>query len=200
MRVRNPVRIALMEASLHVRHRILQTFPFRARFPGFPMSSRRSLVVCLGVVVAFGVGWATLVWAQAVAPYGTPITLEQAKKAVAAATAEARKNNWGMAVAVVDTGGALVSFERMDNTQTGSIKVAIQKAQSAAAFRRPTKVFEETLASGGGLRILALPGAVPIEGGFPIVVEGRIVGAIGASGGTAQQDGVIASAGLAAVK
>ncbi|MDB5807392.1 MAG: hypothetical protein JWN73_4714 [Betaproteobacteria bacterium] len=164
------------------------------------MRFTRSLAAGLAAVAALGVGWATLVFAQVLVPYGAPISLDQAKKAVAAATAEARKNNLGMAVAVVDTGGALVSFERMDNTQTGSIKVAIQKAQSAAAFRRATKVFEDTLASGGGLRILALPGAVPIEGGVPIVVEGRIVGAIGASGGTAQQDGLIATAGLAAVR
>lgn len=160
----------------------------------------RSLAAGLVAVAVLGIGSAALVYAQTLVPYGAPIPLELAKKAVAAATAEARRNNLGMAVAVVDTGGALVSFERMDNTQTGSIKVAIQKAQSAAAFRRPTKVFEETLASGGGLRILALPGAVPIEGGFPIVVDGHIVGAIGASGGTAQQDGQIAAAGLAALK
>lgn len=139
--------------------------------------------------------------AQVLVPYGAPIGLEPARRAIAAASAEARKNNWAMAIAVVDTGGALVSFDRMDNTQTGSIKVAIQKAQSAAAFRRPTKIFEETLASGGGgLRILGLPGAIPIEGGVPIVLDGKIVGAIGASGGTAQQDGQIAAAGLAALK
>ncbi|HEY4375146.1 MAG TPA: heme-binding protein [Burkholderiales bacterium] len=160
----------------------------------------RSFATGSAAVAVLGVGFAALVHAQTLTPYGAPITLELAKKAIAAATAEARRSNLGVAVAVVDTGGALVGFERMDNTHTGSIKVAIQKAQSAAAFRRPTKVFEDTLASGGGLRILALPGAVPIEGGFPIVIEGRIVGAIGASGGTAQQDGQVAGAGVAALK
>ena len=160
----------------------------------------RSFASGFAAVAALGFGCAALVYAQTLTPYGAPINLELAKKAIAAATAEARRNNLGVAVAVVDTGGALVGFERMDNTHTGSIKVAIQKAQSAAAFRRPTKVFEDTLATGGGLRILALPGAVPIEGGFPIVIEGRIVGAIGASGGTAQQDGQVAAAGVAALK
>ena len=165
------------------------------------MSLTRAFMVGASAVAALCALCASVVFAQVLVPYGAPINLEQAKKAISAATAEARRNNWGMAIAVVDTGGALVSFERMDNTQTGSIKVAIQKAQSAAAFRRPTKVFEDTLASGGGgLRILGLPGAIPIEGGYPIVVDGRIVGAIGASGGTAQQDGLTAAAGLAALK
>lgn len=174
------------------------------RFSAAAPAGRRArlLRVCAGLaaVIALGIGFGSVVLAQTLVPYGAPITLEHAKKAIAAAAAEARRNNWGMAIAVVDTGGALVSFDRMDNTQTGSIKVAIQKAQSAAAFRRPTKVFEDTLASGGGLRILGLPGAIPIEGGFPIVIDGKIVGAIGASGGTAQQDGQTAAAGLAALK
>jgi len=165
------------------------------------MKFARSLIIGLSTLAVLGVGWVSVVLAQAPIPYGAPITLEQARKAIAAATAEARRNNWGMVVAVVDTGGALVSFDRMDSTQTGSIKIAIQKAQSAAAFRRSTKVFEDTLASGGGgLRILGLPGAVPIEGGMPIVIDGKIVGAIGASGGTAQQDGLTATAGLSALR
>ena len=165
------------------------------------MKVARRLVAGLSLVAVLCAGYASVLWAQTPAPYGTPITLEQARKAISAATAEARRNNWGMVVAVVDTGGALVSFDRMDSTQTGSIKIAIQKAQSAAAFRRSTKVFEDTLASGGGgLRILGLPGAIPIEGGLPIVIDGRTVGAIGASGGTAQQDGQTASAGLSALR
>ena len=139
--------------------------------------------------------------AETPAPYGAPINLELAKRAIAAAAAEAKKNNWGMAIAVVDTGGALVSFDRMDNAQTGSVKVAIQKAQSAAGLRRSTKVFGESLAGGGGgLRLLGLQGTNQVEGGLPIVVEGKIVGAIGASGGTGQQDGQAAVAGLNALK
>src|SRR5213594_465718 len=133
-------------------------------------------------------------------PYGV-ITLDSAKKAAGPALAEARKNNWMMAVAVVDSAGHLVYFEKMDGTQNGSVTVAIAKARSAALFRRPTKAFQDTLAAGGdGLRILKLQGAMPVEGGVPIVVEGRIVGAIGVSGGTSQQDGVCAAAGAGAFK
>lgn len=133
--------------------------------------------------------------------YGEPIGVEAARKASAAAVAESKKNNWGMAVAVVDTGGHLVYFERMDGTQTGSVGVAIDKAKSAVAFRRPTKAFEDVLAAGGaGLRILTLSGVVAVEGGVPIVIGGKIVGAIGLSGATAQQDGVAAKAGVDALK
>src|SRR5437867_4139864 len=114
--------------------------------------------------------------------YGPSITLDQAKKAAAAAIAEARANNWIMAAAVVDTAGLLVYFEKMDDTQSGSVAVSQAKARSAALFKRPTKAFQESLASGGdGLRVLALEGAVPVEGGLPLLVGGRIAGAIGLS-------------------
>jgi uncharacterized protein GlcG (DUF336 family) len=133
--------------------------------------------------------------------YGTPITAEAAKKVAAPALAEARKNQWNMAVAIVDTAGDLVYFERMDETQVGSVNVAIDKARSAARFKRPTKAFQDALAAGGeGLRILALQGAVPVDGGVPLTVGGRIVGAIGVSGGTSAQDGQVAAAGVAALK
>ena len=132
--------------------------------------------------------------------YGTSITAETAKKLAAPAIAEARKNQWTMAVAIVDTAGELVYFERMDDTQVGSVDVAISKARSAARFKRPTKAFQDALAAGGeGLRILALQGAVPVDGGVPLVVGGKIVGAIGASGGTSAQDGQVAAAGAAAL-
>jgi uncharacterized protein GlcG (DUF336 family) len=133
--------------------------------------------------------------------YGTPITVDVAKKAAAAAVAEARKNNFTMAIAIVDPNGTLVYFEKMDNTQNGSANVAVDKARSAALFKRPTKAFQDALAAGGdGLRILALQGAVPVDGGFPIIVAGKIIGAIGASGGTSAQDGQVAKAGSDAVK
>jgi uncharacterized protein GlcG (DUF336 family) len=133
--------------------------------------------------------------------YGTPITAETAKKIAAPAVAEAKKNGWAMAVAIVDTHGELVYFERMDDTQIGSVNIAQDKARSAARFKRPTKSFQDTLAAGGeGLRILALQGAVPVDGGIPLVVGGKIVGAIGASGGTSAQDGQVAAAGAAALK
>jgi glc operon protein GlcG len=134
--------------------------------------------------------------AQMPNPYGPPINLENAKKAVAPALAEARKNNWTMAAAIVDSGGNLVYFEKMDNTQIGSVNVAIDKARSAALFKRMTKAFQDVLASGGdGLRVLGLRDANPVEGGIPLLIDGKIVGAIGLSGGTSQQDGQCAKAG-----
>ena len=133
--------------------------------------------------------------------YGSSITAETAKKIAPAAIAEAKKNSWTMAIAIVDTHGELVYFERMDEVQQGSVDVAIAKARSAARFKRPTKTFQDGLAAGGaGLRLLSLEGAVPVEGGIPLVVGGKIVGAIGASGGTSEQDGVVAAAGVAALK
>jgi glc operon protein GlcG len=133
--------------------------------------------------------------------YGPNINIETAKKLAAPAIAEARKNNWNMAIAIVDTAGDLVYFEKMDDTQIGSVQVAQSKARSAARFKRPTKAFQDALAAGGeGLRILALDGAIPVEGGIPLVAGGKIVGAIGASGGTSQQDGVVAQAGVNALK
>jgi len=136
-----------------------------------------------------------------IVPYGTSIAPDTAKKVAAAAIAEARKNNWAMAVAVVDIGGYLVYFERMQDTQLGSVEVAIEKAKSAALFRRPTKSFQDTVAAGGdGLRMLRLPGAIPVEGGIPIIVDGKLIGAVGASGGSSDQDGRTAQAGVAATK
>ncbi|MBL9187238.1 MAG: heme-binding protein [Opitutaceae bacterium] len=140
--------------------------------------------------------------AQAPTPdYGAPIPLAEAKRALAAAQAEAVKNKWNVAIAIVDTGGHLVAFERIDSTQYGSVEVALEKARTSVAFRRSTKAFQDMVAAGGeGLRILKLPGALPLEGGLPIVVGGKIVGAIGVSGVTSAQDGQIAAAGLAALK
>ncbi len=132
--------------------------------------------------------------------YGPPVGVEDAKKAAAAALAEARRNGWKMAVAVTDPAGELVYFEKMDDTQNGSVRVAISKSRSAALFKRPTKAFQDVLAEGGeGLRVLALARAVPIEGGVPLVIGGKIAGAIGVSGGTSQQDGVCATAGAGAL-
>ena len=129
-------------------------------------------------------------------PYGAPISLDAAKKVMAAAEAEAVKNNWPMAIIILDSTGHPVMLHRLDNTQYGSIRVAEDKANTALDFRRPSKVFEDLVAQGGiGMRTLGLRGATPIEGGFPIVADGRIIGAIGASGGTAPQDGQVAKAG-----
>lgn len=133
--------------------------------------------------------------------YGTPITADVAKKVAAAAIAEAKKNNFTMAIAIVDPNGFLVYFEKMDNTQNGSVNVAQDKARSAALFKRPTKVFQDGLAAGGeGWRLLGLQGAVPVDGGLPLIVAGKIVGAVGASGGSSAQDGQVAKAGADALK
>ena len=154
-----------------------------------------------GMSLARLLATAQMLNAQAPAPYGAPISLENAKKAAAPALAEAVKNHWNMAVAVVDPSGNLVYYEKMDDTQLGSAKVAIDKARSAALFKRPTKVFQDTLAAGGeGLRLLKIQGAVPVEGGIPLVIEGKIVGAIGVSGGSSAQDGQCAKAGADAIK
>ena len=134
-------------------------------------------------------------------PYGLSISTESAKNAAAASIAEAQKNKWKMAIAIVDTGGYLVYFEKMQDAQTGSVELAIEKARTAALFRRPTKLFQDGVAAGGeGLRLLRLTGAIPIDGGVPIIVDGKLIGAVGVSGGSGEQDGQVAKAGASAVK
>jgi glc operon protein GlcG len=138
---------------------------------------------------------------QVTAPYGAPISLEQAKKVIAAAEAEAQKNNWFVIITVVDTGGYVVATHRLDNTQLGSIPVAEDKARTAVLFRRPSKAFEDALAGGGiGLRVLGLRGATPYDGGVPIFVDGKLIGAVGVSGMLPQQDGQVANAAASALK
>ena len=132
-------------------------------------------------------------------PYGTAINLETAKKVAVASVAEAKKNSWNVAIAIVDNHGFLVYYEMMDDTQTASANVALEKAKTSAGFRRPSKEFEDGV-QGGRNAILGLTGAMPIEGGLPIVVGGKMIGAIGVSGVTSPQDGQIAKAGVDAVK
>jgi glc operon protein GlcG len=137
--------------------------------------------------------------AQAQAPaYGNEVTLDMAKKVTAAAEAEAKKNNWPMVIAIVDTHGLLVMLQRLDNTQTASVNVAIEKARTAAMFKRPSKAFEDAIA-GGRVALLGLPGATPIEGGLPLMLDGKIIGAIGVSGMNSPQDGQVAKAGVDSV-
>ncbi len=144
---------------------------------------------------------AASVLGQAPNPYGPPVSVENAKKAAAAALAEARKGNWNMAVAVVDTGGILVYYEKMENTQIASADIAIEKARTAVRFKRPSKAFQDLVAGGGaGLRVLGLRAVTPVEGGIPLVVNGQIVGAIGVSGDAAEHDGLCAAAGAATLK
>ena len=163
-----------------------------------PFVLKSSGVAMLAVAVAMSASHAV---AQMPNPYGVSVTLENAKKAAASAIAEARKNSWNMAVAIVDISGELVYFEKLDATQATSVNIAQDKARSAARFKRPTKALQDVLAAGGaGLRLLALEGAVPVEGGVPILMDGKIVGAVGVSGGTSEQDGQCAKAGADAVK
>jgi glc operon protein GlcG len=123
------------------------------------------------------------------------LTLDDAKIITVAAESEARRNDWPVVIAIVDDGAHLLHLLRLDNTQFGSVDVAIQKARAAIAFRRPTKVWEEHI-SEGRMRYLGLPGTLPIEGGLPITVNGQFIGAIGVSGVRSNQDAQIAQAGL----
>ncbi len=157
-----------------------------------------SSILCLSLMTGFPQAQkpATPVSASPVL-YGAPISFSQAEKMMAAAVQEAARNGWTMAIAIVDTGGNLVAFQRMDNTQIGSVEVAIGKAKTANNFKRPTKVFEDVVANGGvGLRILSLPGVVPLEGGEPILLQGKIIGGIGVSGMKSTEDDQVAKAGL----
>lgn len=127
------------------------------------------------------------------------ISLEDARKAATAAAAEATKNKWNMAIAVVDDGGHLIYFERIDETQFGSIDIAIGKARTAASLKRPTKALEDAL-NKGQHAILSFPNILPREGGVPIFADGKVVGAIGVSGGTSSEDAQVATAGVDALK
>jgi len=163
------------------------------------MHQLRPLVVATGIFVGSAIAVGAQQPAPApspITPYGSPIDLNAAKKVMAAAAAEAAKNNWPMAIVILDSSGHIVMLHKLDNTQYGSIGVAEDKAHTALDFRRPSKVFEDSLAQGGiGMRTLALRGATPIEGGVPIIVDGKVIVAIGASGGAAPQDGQVAKAG-----
>lgn len=133
--------------------------------------------------------------------YGESINLEGARKLVNAAEAFARSKQWPVAIAIVDTGGNLVLFEKMDNTQVASIEITIGKARTANNFKRPTKVMEDAIAGGGAaLRLLSVPGALPVEGGEPIYSNGKIIGGIGVSGMQPGQDAEVVKAALAALK
>ncbi len=131
--------------------------------------------------------------------YGGQITLEDAKKIAAGAVVEAKKNNWNVAIAVVDNHGMLIYYEMLDDTQTSSATIAIEKARTAAMFRRPSKVFEDVVGK-GRVAVLGLPGVTPVQGGLPIYVNGKIIGGVGASGVNSDQDEQVVQAGLNALK
>ena len=136
--------------------------------------------------------------AQQRPPYGTAINLETAKKVAAASAAEAKKNSWNVAIAVVDNHGMLIYYEMADDTQTASANIALEKARTSATYRRPTKELEDAIAA-GRVAVLGLPASTPIEGGLPIVVGGKMIGAVGVSGVTSAQDGQVARAGIEAL-
>ena len=132
-------------------------------------------------------------------PYGAPIGLERAEAAIAAAAAEAKRHDWKLNIAVVDSGGNLVAFQRMDGAQLASIQISQHKAHTAVSFRRETKVFESGI-QGGNNYVLTLDGVIGSRGGIPLVDNGKIVGAIGCSGGTGSQDEVACKTGAATIK
>jgi len=133
-------------------------------------------------------------------PYGPSLSLEDAKRVMEAAEKEAAKNNWPMVIAIVDAAGHLLMLHKMDQAQTGSILIAQKKAETAANFRRSTKIFQDGVAAGGAnLRMLAMPGLTPLEGGIPITRDGQIIGAIGVSGMQSDQDAIVAEAGIKAL-
>jgi uncharacterized protein GlcG (DUF336 family) len=133
-------------------------------------------------------------------PYGAPVSLARANAAIEATVAEARKHDWKLNVAVVDSGGNLVAFQRMDGAQLASIQVAQHKAHASATFRRETKVFENAVQQGGYNYVMTLDGVVASRGGIPLIEQGKLVGALGCSGGTGSQDEVACKVGAATVK
>jgi glc operon protein GlcG len=133
-------------------------------------------------------------------PYGPPITLDQAKRAMAAAELEAAKNSWQVAITILDSGGNMIMFHRIDNAQLSATTVSEGKARTALEFKRPSKALDDAIANGGaGMRLLALKDITPLEGGMPMVVDNRIIGAIGVSGALSSQDAQVAKAGADAL-
>ena len=166
------------------------------------MAKLLSLLVAAVILLAVGSASAQTPAAPPAPPpaYGTPISLEQAKKAMAGAEAEAKKNSWPVVIVILDSGGNPVMLQRLDNAQWGSVEIAKEKARSAVALRRPTKALQDLIAQGGAnLRLLNIGYSV-LEGGIPIVVDGKIIGSVGVSGVTSQQDAQIAQAGIDAMK
>jgi glc operon protein GlcG len=132
-------------------------------------------------------------------PYGPPISLDRAEAVILAATAEAKKRKWKMNISVVDSGGNIVAFQRMDGAMLASIEIAQHKARAAATFRRETKIFEDAINVMHLNYVLAFDGVIASRGGIPLIEKGAIIGAIGCSGGTDSQDGIVSKAGAAVI-
>ena len=159
------------------------------------MRGRAISVSVISVMLALffaGTGWGAPLLKKS-------LSLEDARKAAAAASTEAKKNKWNMAIAVVDDGGQLIYFERIDETQVGSIDIAIGKARTASIFKRPTKALEDAI-NGGQHAILTFPNTLPREGGLPIFADGKCIGAIGVCGGKSSEDAQVGIAGVDALK
>jgi uncharacterized protein GlcG (DUF336 family) len=161
------------------------------------MISTRTMMCAVSTAAALA--FAGMALAQEQRPgYGTAVNLATAKKMAAAALAECQKNKWNVAVAIVDNHGMLLYYERLDDTQTSSAQIAIDKARTAAMYRRPTRAFADVIAKSGPA-VMTLPGVVASPGGVPIFSNGKVVGGIGASGVTGDQDEQCAKAGIAAM-
>jgi glc operon protein GlcG len=180
-----------------VRSRVAAAALFEEAFQMF-----RMLALACAFVLSAGSAIAQTPPAPSAAtlPYGPPITLDQAKRAMAAAELEAAKNSWQVAITILDSGGNMIMFHRADNAQLSATTVSEGKARTALEFKRPSKALDDAIAAGGaGMRLLALKNITPIEGGLPIVVDGKIIGAIGVSGSLSSQDDQVAKAGADAL-
>jgi uncharacterized protein GlcG (DUF336 family) len=157
-------------------------------------------MIALACAFALCAGGALAQQSAAAQPYGPPITLDQAKRAMAAAELEAAKNTWQVAITILDSGGNIVMFHKIDNAQLSAVTVSEGKARTALEFKRPSKALDDAIAAGGaGMRLLALKNITPLEGGIPVVVDGKIIGAIGVSGALSSQDAQVAKAGADAL-
>jgi glc operon protein GlcG len=167
----------------------------------------RMLALACALAVAAGVAFAQTAAPQSqdvesttLPPYGPPITLDQAKRVMAAAELQAAENTWQVAITILDSGGNLVMFHKVDNAQLSAVTVSEGKARTALEFKRPSKDLDDAIARGGaGNRLLALKNITPIEGGMPIILDGKIIGAIGVSGAISAQDSQVAKAGVDAL-
>jgi glc operon protein GlcG len=184
---------------LHVLHLILPL----ARRGGAPIEEAFQMfrMLALACALALSAGSALAQAPTAASPpYGPPITLDQAKRAMAAAELEAAKNSWQVAITILDSGGNMIMFHRVDNAQLSATTVSEGKARTALEFKRPSKALDDAIAAGGaGMRLLALKAITPIEGGLPVIVDGKIIGAIGVSGSLSSQDAQVAKAGADAL-
>jgi uncharacterized protein GlcG (DUF336 family) len=180
-----------------VRSRVAAAALFEEAFQMFRMLA---LACAFALLAGSAIAQTPTAPSAATLPYGPPITLDQAKRAMAAAELEAAKNSWQVAITILDSGGNMIMFHRVDNAQLSATTVSEGKARTALEFKRPSKALDDAIAAGGaGMRLLALKNITPIEGGLPVIVDGKIIGAIGVSGSLSSQDAQVAKAGADAL-